>query len=52
MDSTYCLTDKNSNMIIKLNNSVKADMRSKDFVSAFLLQQLLDKMSRSGKGEK
>ena len=29
--------------------SVKADMRSKDFVSVFLLQQLLVTTSRSGK---
>ena len=29
--------------------SVKADMRSKDFVSVFLLQQLLVTASRSGK---
>ena len=49
MDSTYCLKDKNGNTIIKFSNSVKADMRSKDFVSAFLSQQLLVTASRSGK---
>ena len=37
MDSTYCLKDKNGNTIIKFSNSVKADMRSKGFVSAFFI---------------
>ena len=37
MDSTYCLKDKNGNTIIKFSNSVKADMRWRDFVYAFFI---------------
>ena len=52
---SWRLTKERKNLIGKQNNSVKADMRSKDFVAAFFYcnnfwSQRPEVGSRSGKG--